>query len=112
MSDNFWDDEDLSLGDFVRFLHKGDKVSGVILDLAKVTFKDSAGRDKNVPQLTIEQDGSEGTIILTAGQYELRKRLLEERPVPGDHIYVELMVEPKPGVAKVFNVVVIHEPPF
>lgn len=104
MSDDFWDDEDLQLGTYVKFEKIGDLVSGGITAIEKTSFTDSkTGKVKIVPQLSITTDDGED-VILTAGQVDLRIQLLEARPQVGDHIVVELLNQPRPGEQKKFNV--------
>lgn len=104
MSEDFWSDEDLQLGTYVKFEKAGDTVSGGITAMEKTSFTDSkTGKVKIVPQLSITTDEGD-EVILTAGQVDLRIQLLEARPRVGDHIYVELLNQPKPGEQKKFNV--------
>lgn len=110
MSDDIWDDPDLQLGTYVKFEHAGDSVSGGITAIDKTSFTDTKTKQvKVVPQLFITTDdpdhnGTSEDVILTAGQVDLRLKLLEARPAVGDHIYIELLNEPKPGEQKKFRV--------
>lgn len=105
MSDDIWDDPDLQLGTYVKFEHAGDAVSGGITAIDKTSFTDTkTGKVKVVPQLFITTDDGGDEVILTAGQVDLRVKLLEARPQVGDHIYVELLNQPKPGEQKKFAV--------
>ena len=81
---NIWDDPDMRAdGDYVAFNDPGDKVVGEILGITIHTFPDN----KRAPKLYIRtDDGEEKT--LTAGQFELKKKLGELRPETGDRIAV------------------------
>jgi hypothetical protein len=104
MSDDIWDDPDLQLGTYVKFEQSGDAVSGGITAIEKTSFTDTKTKKvKVVPQLFITTDDGE-EVILTAGQVDLRIKFLENRPQVGDHIYVELLNDPKPGEQKKFEV--------
>lgn len=103
MSD-FWDSEDLQLGTYVKFEKKGDSLSGGITAIDKTSFTDpKTGKVKVVPQVYVNTDDGDD-VIWTVGQVDARIQLLEARPNVGDHIYSELLNDPKPGEQKKFRI--------
>lgn len=104
MSEDIWEDPDLQLGNYVKFEKATDNVSGGITAITKTSFTDTkTGAVKVVPQLLITTDDGD-EVIWTVGQVDARIQLLEARPNVGDHIYVELLNNPKPGEQKKFTI--------
>lgn len=79
-----WDDPEVNTpNEFVTFANIGDGIIGEILSISKHTFDDG----KIAPKLTIRTDeGDEKT--LTAGQVQLKAKLVEARPEVGDRIKI------------------------
>lgn len=104
---NIWDDEQIQPtgGDFIKFDAIGDKTKGRITAIRKQRFADDNAADgySYAPQLDLTlADGSEAT--LTAGQWHLKKQLIELRPEVGDEI--EVIHNAKQGRSKLFAVTV------
>jgi hypothetical protein len=96
-----WDDEDVQPtgGEFVKFPNVGDQVIGTITAIRKQRFDDGDGV-QYAPQLDLQlPDGSEAT--LTAGQWHLKRLLIEARPNVGDMIRV--IHTGKQGRSKLFT---------
>jgi len=101
VSESLWDDEDVQPtgGDFVKFPNVGDVVVGTITAIRKQRF-DDGDQVSYAPQLDLElPDGSE--VTLTAGQWHLKKLLIEQRPDVGDRIKV--VHTGKQGRSKLFT---------
>lgn len=104
MSDDIWDDEELQVDVYAKFKKMGDSVSGGITAIGKApSFPDDKRGSKMIPQLVITTDSGE-EVLLAAGQLDLRLQLLQLRPKVGDHIFVQLINQPKPGEEKKFKV--------
>lgn len=97
MSDDIWDDPDMNVnGNFWAPKSIGDKVSGTIRKIGR-------GKDFNgnpCPELVIDEQ------TVTAGQFDLKKKLADLRPKVGDQISIEFSSEEKvdKGTMKVFTV--------
>ncbi len=94
MSSTVWDDPEIKTGgEFVKFETPGDTVSGTITAVRSHRFDDG----KVAPQILIIDDrGEERTI--TAGQNQLKAKLVELRPGAGDHIKITFTEsERRPG---------------
>jgi len=104
VSNSIWDDEDVQPtgGDFVKFENVGDSVVGTITAIRKQRFTDDNAADgySYAPQLDLQlADGREAT--LTAGQWHLKKQLIDQRPDVGDRIKV--VHTGKQGRSKLFT---------
>lgn len=118
-----WDGIDLGLdgGDFITLRDVGDKAAGVLKGVKMHDFGDGQGPK---PQLKLaDSDGTER--ILTAGPFQLRQLLGEQKPEIGDRLTITLIrLEPRAlGKAKIFTLEVekgadkqtiaaTNEPPF
>ena len=99
---NIWDDEDVQPtgGDFVKFLNVGDSVIGTITAIRKQRFIADNGEASYAPQLDLTTDDGE-EVTLTAGQWQLKKLLVEKRPEVGQRIRV--VHTGKSGRSKLFT---------
>lgn len=91
---SIWDEPDLqAAGDYVRFEHPGDSISGTVNAVRVQRWQDGSVS----PQLLLTtDDGEERTV--TAGQVRLKAALADERPEAGDHITIRLeKIEPRGG---------------
>lgn len=80
-----WDDPDLAdAGDFYEFNNIGDVASGCIKAVRTHRFPETGNVAAQV--LMVDDDGTDK--CLTAGQFRLKKTLVEQRPMPGDHLRV------------------------
>lgn len=101
---SIWDDPEVQPtgGDFVKFENVGDSVVGTITAIRKQRFQGDDG-DQYAPQLDLTlDDGTE--VTLTAGQWQLKKLLIEQRPDVGDRIKV--VHTGKQGRSKLFTLAV------
>jgi hypothetical protein len=99
----FWDDPNIApeSGDFVKFDNIGDKAEGRVASMTTKTFPNDKGGQDVVPQLVlVGEDGTEKT--LTAGAFDLRKKLIEARPDIGDWVRVTFIG--RDGKAKKYSV--------
>lgn len=102
MSNDPWDG--LPNGKYVKWENIGDEVVGDVI--GKGIGPDANGQD--VPQLTIRKDDGE-EVTITAGQAQLKAKLMEARPQIGDRIKIRYeKAEKKDGgkTLKHFEVVV------
>lgn len=100
---SIWDDPAIQPedSDFVKFNEVGDEVIGRITNITTKTFNNDKGGVDTVPQLALTMpDGAEKT--LTAGAFDLRKKLIEARPDVGDDVRV--MMIGRDGKQKKFKV--------
>jgi len=90
-ADAFWDDKEMfDSGEFVKFEHPGDTITGTITAIRKHMFDDG----KVVPQISITTpDGVDR--IITAGQIRLKAELAEKRPGVGDLLTITYTQEEK-----------------
>lgn len=86
-----WDDPELRIDtDYVKFENVGDTIVGTIDGIGIHTWDDG----RRCPKLFIvDDDGNSRT--LTAGQYELKKKLAELRPEVGDRIAIKFVATDK-----------------
>jgi hypothetical protein len=78
-----WDDPELKQGEFYDFTNPGDIASGVVQSVGIHKWDDG----KVCPQLRLLDDNGDDR-TLTAGQAQLKAKLVEARPGPGDHLKV------------------------
>lgn len=103
---SIWDDDDIKPdeGSYIKFEVVGDGNQGRIKSIGRKIWDDGSA----APQLELACDDGEDR-TLTAGQRNLKLRLIELRPEPGDWISVYLTsVEKRSGnkTLKHFDVVV------
>lgn len=92
MPTNPWDDPGLNTGTFVKFLNEGDEVTGTVKNVTVKRFTEGDA----CPQLTI--DTAAGTKTVTGSSWDLKRQLMELRPMPGDKVLIRLIkVEPLDG---------------
>lgn len=97
MSDDIYDDPDLQVGgSFVNWKEEGigTKVSGRVVAARR-------GKDFNgdpCPELIIDT-GAAGERTITAGQYDLKRQIMSQKPIPGQFFSAEYVSDKpsKPG---------------
>ena len=94
MSNSIWDEEEIqpASGEFVKLMNVGDEITGVITDLRIKRFVDdeAAGGFAYAPQLDLTlDDGLE--VTYTAGGWQIKKLLIEQRPEVGDRVKIKLV---------------------
>lgn len=109
---SLWDDPEIQADEvsFIKLEKVGDSCEGIIAKIERQTFTDEDGDKKVVPKLTLRYaDGTDHT--LTAGQVQLRRKLVEARPDVGDYLKVTLtQIQPLGGGRKLKHIDVVHKP--